>query len=62
MRNQRFENKKSQKSSFQDSEENLGKRHKSFDHKENKNWKNRLIQNDEDENDEDFFHFDEDEE
>jgi len=61
MRNQRFENKKSQKSSFQDSDENLGKRHRSSDHKESKNWKNRLMQ-DEEEEDEDFFHFDEDEE
>ena len=61
MRNQRFENKKSQKSFFQDSGENLGKRHKSLDHKESKNWKNHLMQDDEEE-DKDFFHFDEDEE
>ncbi len=62
MRNQRFENKKSQKSSFQDSEESLGRRHRSSDHKESKNWKNRLMQNEEEGDDEDFFHFDEDEE
>ncbi len=62
MRNQRFENKRSQKNHFQEADQQHGKKHRSADGKDSKNWKNKLFTDaDEEDADDDFFQYDEDE-
>jgi hypothetical protein len=57
MRNQRFENKKSQKSFLGNDEDKTGRKLKTSAVRVEKNWKNKLMQDD-DSIDEDFFHYD----
>ena len=62
MKNQKFESKKN-KESFENSQDGNQKSHKMSSYRENKNWKNHLLDgNEEEEIDENFFHYDEDEE
>ncbi len=62
MKNHKFENKKN-KQDFNEWQDGDSKHHKMSSHRENKNWKNHLLDsNEEDEVDENFFHYDEDDE
>ena len=55
------ESKKS-KENFEEPQDGNSKSHKLSAHRENKNWKNHLLDSSEEEIDENFFHYDEDEE
>ncbi|KXK46108.1 MAG: hypothetical protein BWX95_01928 [Bacteroidetes bacterium ADurb.Bin141] len=58
MRNQRFENKKQERNTWHDYNDNIAKKHKMASHKNERNWKNKLFKEDDDKIDDNFFHFD----
>ncbi|MBS1765114.1 MAG: hypothetical protein JSS90_09130 [Bacteroidetes bacterium] len=58
MRNQRYENKKQERNSWENYNDDFGKKHKMTSHKNERNWKNKLLKDDDDKIDEIFFRFD----
>lgn len=60
MRNQRFEQKKSIKDHWE-TDGHHAKKQKMANHREEKNWKNKILKEEDEVTDEDFFRYDEDE-
>ncbi|MEI2758883.1 MAG: hypothetical protein V9G42_05535 [Bacteroidia bacterium] len=60
MRNQRFEQKKSIKDHWE-TDDHHAKKHKMTNHREEKNWKNKILKEEDDDLDENFFQFDDEE-
>ncbi len=60
MRNQRFEQKKSAKNDW-DNDDRMNKKHKMSGHRDERNWKNKILKEEDDEIDDQFFHFDDEE-
>lgn len=60
MRNQRVEQKKSIKDNWE-TDNYHAKKHKMSNHREEKNWKNKILKEEDEVTDEDFFRYDEDE-
>lgn len=58
MRDQRFENKKADRYQWEDNSENSRRKQKMANHKDERNWKNKLLKDDDEEIDDNFLRYD----